>query len=568
MTMIKKLIYYILIPAMLMLNAACNDFLDEESKTEIDKSKYMMNAAEAEIVLLGVYRNMVTDAMYGYHMSILFTMGTDISQVEGSNNENFRIIPTNSFSANQAEIQNTWAMLYNSIYNANDFLEEIDRKIVNYTESDKDLANIYIAEARALRALYYFELVRRYGNIALMTNTAMSNQHPSTFVQEDPVKVYEYIEQDLLYAVQNLPYASDDEGRKNKSFRLSKGSALGLLAKVYATWAGHPIQDKSKWEKAANTAKILVESGKHGLLDNYEQLWKNAGAGEWDAKESLIEVSFYSPTATNGSADPIGRIGKWNGVKATALAGIRGSNAGNVKVVHTFVLDWRNYTDDKRRDLSVANYRYTDKGCELWAKGANDSEETAIANDADPTKRQKEKQNYTPGKWDTEKYVPQSNKLINNDKSNVNWYVLRYSDVLLIYAEALNEWKQGPTPDAYTAINMVRRRGYGEPIETASSKADLAEGLDMTGFREAVRKERAFELAFEGHRRLDLIRWGIYYDTVKETAVRLGDWWTGGDAPNYAVAKPGYTTKGKHELFPIPQRDMDIMSQFKQNPLW
>jgi hypothetical protein len=92
--------------------------------------------------------------------------------------------------------------------------------------------------------------------------------------------------------------------------------------------------------------------------------------------------------------------------------------------------------------------------------------------------------------------------------------------------------------------------------------------LDENGFREAVRKERAFELAFEGHRRLDLIRWGIYYETVKATAVRLGNWWTGGDAPNYVVATPGYTTKGKHELFPIPQRDMDIMSQFKQNPLW
>ncbi len=152
----KKIIYYILIPAMLMLNAACSDFLDEESKTDIDKGKYMLNASEAETVLLGVYRNMVTDAMYGYHMSILFTMGTDISQVEGSTNENFRIIPTNSFSANQAEIQNTWATLYNSIYNANDFIEEIQRKMVNYTDTDKSLATIYIAEARGITCIIQF----------------------------------------------------------------------------------------------------------------------------------------------------------------------------------------------------------------------------------------------------------------------------------------------------------------------------------------------------------------------------------------------------------------------------
>ena len=82
-----------------------------------------------------------------------------------------------------------------------------------------------------------------------------------------------------------------------------------------------------------------------------------------------------------------------------------------------------------------------------------------MENDADSKLKNKEKQNYTPAKWDIEKYV--KNKLINNDKSNVNWYFLRYADVLLLYAEALNEWKQGPTKEAYDAINKVRERAYG-----------------------------------------------------------------------------------------------------------
>jgi len=241
------------------------------------------------------------------------------------------------------------------------------------------------------------------------------------------------------------------------------------------------------------------------------------------------------------------------------------TTVANVKVVHTFVLDWRDYPGDLRRDISVANYRYNDDKV-LWAKTETDSDQVAEENDANPTARQPQKQNYTPGKWDTEKYVPQSNHLINNDKSNVNWYVLRYADVLLLYAEALNEWKQGPTADAYTAINMVRRRGYGLSVNT-NSPADLT-GLDMAGFREAIRRERAFELAFEGHRKNDLIRWGIYYETVKETAQRLGTWWVSANSPNYAVARPGYTTKGKHELFPIPQRDLDIMTQFEQHLGW
>lgn len=136
----------------------------------------------------------------------------------------------------------------------------------------------------------------------------------------------------------------------------------------------------------------MVESGKHGLLKDYEQLWKNTCNGTWDPTESLIEISFYSPTVS-GNSDPVGRIGKWNGVKTTAIAGVRGSCAANVKVVHTFVLDWREDVSDIRRDLSIANYQYTDTKKSLWVAGASDTDESAAEKDADPTKAQKNKQN-------------------------------------------------------------------------------------------------------------------------------------------------------------------------------
>lgn len=545
---------------MCLLPFSCS--LEEETRTEVEKKNYMNNAEEAKDVLLGVYRTNTLDAMYGYYLSILFNLGTDISQVEGSGNENFRIIPTNSFPTTQSEVQQTWTALYTGIYRANDFLERISNKIGSYTTTDKKLATLYIAEARALRGMFYFELVRRFGNVVLMTSTQMSNQNPATYVQSAPEKVYEYIEDDLLYACDILPYATDDQYRESNDYRFSKGAALGLLTKVYATWAGYPVKDESKWEAAAKTARILVESGKHGLLKDYEQLWKNTCNGTWDPTESLIEISFYSPTVS-GNSDPVGRIGKWNGVKTTAIAGVRGSCAANVKVVHTFVLDWREDVSDIRRDLSIANYQYTDTKKSLWVAGASDTDESAAEKDADPTKAQKNKQNYTPAKWDIQKYVT-TNSFINNDKSNVNWYFLRYADVLLLYAEALNEWKHGPDAEAYNAINAVRRRGYGNPSNT--SACDLPQGLDETSFREAVRKERSYELSFEGHRRQDLIRWGIYYKTVQATAKELGYWWEGTGSPNYSVAT--YTEEGKHELFPIPQRDMDLCIQFNQNPKW
>lgn len=574
----KKFIYYIGILALCFLPAACS--LEEESSTEVEKSKYMNDAKEAQDVLLGVYRSTIEEGMYGYHLSIYFSMGTDLSQVEGSTTENFRILPTNAYSASQAEVQTSWASLYTGIYNANDFLERVSVKMDSYNESDKQLATIYIAEARALRALYYFELVRRWGNIPLMTSTAMSDQHPSTFVQADPVDVYKFIEEDLLYACDILPYAQDDTYRSSNDYRFSKGAALGLLAKVYATWAGYPVQDTSKWEAAAKTARILIESGKHDLLSDYEQLWKNTCNGIWDPTESLIEISFYSPTYS-GNSDPVGRIGKWNGVKTTADAGRSGSTAANVQVVHSFVLNWRaeaepdpatGISPDRRQNLSIANYKHGHNDSKtgavytgdyyLAASIPKDTEAEALAKDLDPEKSQKAKQTYTPAKWDIDKYM-ENIPFVNNDKSTVNWYVLRYADVLLLYAEALNEWKGGPTTDAYAAINKVRKRGYTKADGTFDKNYALPEGLDQTAFREAVRKERAYELAFEGHRRLDLIRWGIYYETVQNTYNELKNWWS---SANYVVYD--YTEKGKHELMPIPQREMDLCTQFQQNPKW
>ena len=94
----------------------------------------------------------------------------------------------------------------------------------------------------------------------------------------------------------------------------------------------------------------------------------------------------------------------------------------------------------------------------------------------------------------------------------------------------------------------------------------LMKDLNEEDFRKAVYQERAYELAFEGHRRMDLIRWGIYYETIQKTYNDLLNWWTAETEFNYVVYR--HTVKGKHELFPIPQRDMDLMIKFNQNPNW
>lgn len=543
----KKILIYSL-SVLMLAGASCSDLLQEESYVEIGKDNYVNNAEEAEVVLQGVYKNLANEYLYSYHLSLLFTISSDIAQCEGSSTTSFREIPTNSHTASTSEIAETWQKLYSSIYDANDFIEIVTDRMSSWGESDQALATIYLGEARALRALFYFELVRWYGNVVLVTSTSESDKSATEYVQADPKDVYAFIESDLKYAAEVLPWAVDDTKRSSNAYRFSKGGALGLLAKVYCTWAGYPVHDESKWADAATVARQVVESGKHRLISDYATVWSNTCNGIWDAGESLIEVSFYSPTSLDSDATA-GRIGKWNGVVADAVEGQRGRNAGNWKVVYTFTQEWETH-DDPRMALSIADYKYDS------SKGDGPITYFSTVTNPTETNLNKQRQLFTPAKWDTEKYVTSSNYIANNDKSNINWYILRYSDVLLLFAEALNE-SGGSIADAVDAVNAVRRRGFGD------MEHDLSYGLSREELREAIRKERAYELCFEGHRKQDLIRWGIYYQTIRQTAQALVNWYS---SANYAVAQ--YTIEGRHELLPIPQRDLDLMTQCKQNPGW
>ena len=180
--------------------------------------------------------------------------------------------------------------------------------------------------------------------------------------------------------------------------------------------------------------------------------------------------------------------------------------------------------------------------------------ESAMATETSSSERKQFNNKLYVAKWDLIKYV--ENHLSDANYTNTNWYLLRYSDVLLLYAEAINELNKAPNADAYEAINMVRRR---------AGLSTLKSGHSYLEFQQAVRDERSHELCFEGHRRQDLVRWGIYYDTIKQTVADLTDWHH--DAPaNYLVGE--HTLEGKHELLPIPQRDLDMMKLCKQNPYW
>ncbi len=561
----------ILIFAAIVSAAVSCDFLDEKSWSKVDGSQYVTNSKQAESELFGLYRVLCDKAIYGQYLNMIFELPTDEAKIQGNSLVGARLEGSNAYNSSDSYVQAVWAALYEGVYRCNSFLETMDRNLPDFPENQIDEGKIQVAEAKCIRALLNFELVRRFGHVPLMTSTKESSQHPRTFKQADPVDVYKAVEKDLLDAIEALPYATDDNIRQSNNWRFSKGGALGLLAKVYATWAGYPIQDATKWQKAAETAGTLIESGKHSLLPDFDDLWKNSGASIWNPAESLIEVSFYAPKAQSGMN---GCVGKFNGVVSEIDAVRARYNIGLTSVMPTFIQEWVTHAGDLRCDISYADYKYTkaDYRTPIYsAKIDNVTTPITFRMACDETEygwkpewRRYYCYNLFPRKWDNEIYVPDENILVDNNLSNQNWYVLRYADVLLLYAEALNEVNNGPGFAAYKAVNQVRRRGYGLDVDTESATADLPAGLSCEEVRKAVRKERSYELAFEGQRRMDLIRWGVYYETLWDTYEKLGDF--NEIAQSYLIAIE-YTKKGKNELMPIPLREKDLCG-FEQNPGW
>ncbi len=610
----KKLI--IAVMTALIFMSSCS--LDEKMYTNIPEEEYIKDAQSARTVLYGLYRNLCNLALYGNNLSMVFDMPTDISKPDGFQLVGSRVMTCNAHDASYSDLQNTWQWLYKTVFNANDFLEKAKAAQERLSEQDKTLVEVYMAEARVIRALMYFELVRIWKNITLITTTEQSRQLSSTYVQDDPEDVYEFIEEELSEAAEVLPWAKADNLRPDNAYMVSKASALGLLARVYTTWAGFPMQGGiPMWEKAKKTCETIMNSGYHDLLESCETLWDNSCNAKWDPTESLFEISFYSPIISSSAAlNASGLIGKWNGVynvtNTTPLVRVDARQ----KAVTTFASKWPDKVNDKRFYLSMADFYYEgtkekigyvveDKSTRFYEESGIEGIKKVYKTDsgkkvdflkADAIAANSYSLNaFIDGlyiaKWDLMKYVQKSNQMSDGNYSNANWYILRYSDVLLMYAEAVNEI-EGPTQEAYDAVNKVRRRGYGlykpkveaqsdeAPDETPDETpgeipdetqdvtiADLPASLSQEEFRQAVRDERGYELCFEGNRKQDLIRWGIYAQTVQETGRALVKWGQREQFAEYYLAEI-YTEEGKHELQPIPQREKDLMPLYKQNPNW
>lgn len=505
---------------LLLSGSSCTRFLDTTPTDRLSPQTYYQNEKQLTASLIGIYDILGARNLYARHYTCRLGMEAD----EGFYNTDAVVTGPQvyNFSPSDTYVSGLWNDLYMGINRANSLLANLN----NNQQIPEAFRNQVKGEALFLRAYYYFLLVQQFGGVPLILTPTLTGDDVE--IARNSVKeVYEKILQDmeeaeaLVAPIQTLGFGG----------RVSRSAVRGILARVCLYMAGYPLRDATKYEKAAFWAKKVMDDAEaaHDLNPDYAQVFINYAQDKYDIKESIWEVEFWG--TVSGAYDETGQIGAWIGITSTNTT-IIGFAYG---FLNTTARLYKSYeAQDVRRDLAIAPYKYT---------AAGGKTNHTYTKDADLYLR-------NVGKYRREW------ELIKPGSANstpTNFPLLRYSDVLLMYAEAENEVHGGPTPEALNALNKVRGR----------AKATLYTITDKNEFFDRIVEERSRELCFETLRKPDLIRWGIFIPVMKSVATEMAQH---GATAFYALAYKN--VDDRHLLFPIPSKDLSLNAALVQNPNW
>lgn len=480
----------------LLISTSCKDFLDIKPQGELTQEAFPTTASDALLATNAVYATLRNWHYHSGGFPILDIMSDDAHKGSNPNDALNTVGPYDNFTiiATQDGLDRWWAALYEGIKRANVVTEKVSE-----IDMDTTLRSRYMAEARFLRALYYFDMVRAWGGVPIVLTT----NPPLKLERATAAAVYEVIENDLLYAIALLPEKS--EYSSNNLGRASKGAAKALLAKVYLF--------QQDYENAANYALQVINGTEYYDLET-DFSHANSNLGEHGV-ESVFEIGAFETENVLGN-----QYANTQGVRGTPNRGW-GFNRPSENLRNAFE------TDDPRLDATIIDLGEVLDDVTILGDGTTPD---FIYDDLGNII---ERECYNQKVW-----IPGQNT---STQFGHNRRLIRFSDVLLMAAEALNEINQ--PADALLHLNRVRQRARHGNTEILP---DITV-TDKDALRDIILNERRVELALEGHRFWDLVRTG-------KAAQVLG---------------PMGFVQGKHELLPIPQNEIDIsQGTLIQNPNW
>jgi len=479
---VMKKINLLYIVSILLITGACQKELEIEPH-EIYYENFYQSEDDALNAINAVYDVLAYVDQYSSNLWLIQDISSDDCNTRATlNDPNLHEFHKYNLNSTNIYLAGVWQASYLGISRANIVLARVPPIVMDSVFKDRILG-----EARFLRAQFYFNLARMFGDIPLVLKPVSPDLtdeelYPS---RTDLTIVYQSIVDDLNEASTVLPtfYTSDNKGRA------TQGAAQGLLASVYL--------HLGNWTNASETAAEVIGLGVYELWQDYTDNFKEA---KKNGMESVFEVQFYRHDISQHSQMVI-----------SGLPSIPGVFPAGVEIMLP--------TEDLLNSFEAGDYRFEATFFdEFWF------------DTFDP---------HIWKFWDQDAYDPDE-----TSESGANFMVMRYSEILLIYAEALNEANGGPTPSAYDAINQVRERARNGQTGVLP---DLA-GLTQDEFREAVLMERRHEFVNEGKRWFDLVRTNNLVEFVNRAK---------GDQTN---------PQDFNYLFPIPQRELDINTNLIQNP--
>ncbi|MEI6555932.1 MAG: RagB/SusD family nutrient uptake outer membrane protein [Paludibacter sp.] len=548
------------------LLASCNDFFAVEPQDFISQEQLFSSEKNAKTALTAVYNSMGNQSLYGRTLiNELDTYSNDLCW--GASTTQTGLSGWLHTSADQS-VTNIWRYLYEGIDRANVFLDNIN-SVPNMTVANR---NSMIAQARFIRALFYFHLVQNWGAVPLKLTATLTPQDIHIPVSSAEI-VFNTIHSELDSAIKYLPNRLEYPVLE-QSCRPSKTTAMALQARTYLRQAGVPfnITPQVSYAQAAKYAGDVIATGTHSLNPSFKQVFINLITDKYDDvfNENLMEVEFnYNSIYTNVSGFPgIGAPLKYNGVDIIQAGSATRTtrklfNLYEITYTKTVVGTVTNYypvAKDERRDWTIQDY--TLAGSVYGTTQTKYTQKIDASNPLSDATHVYYRDNLNEittappgrwvGKWRRDYEVAST---LTSYGSPCNFPLIRYSEVLLIFAEADVMAKNQVTPEALFAINLVKGRSKASVITATDPRSN-----NVNLFISELRDERARELFGEGHRRSDLIRWGILNETLANLPL-----------DDATISNWGRSIQGtKFNLLPYPEREISKNNAMKglQNPGW
>ena len=472
---------------------SCGDSLDQTPLSSLAQGTLPATDADAIALVNSVYQvNVGKSTAFGY-MTDLVTETT----ISGENpNGGGGLLGLLKWDATNSYIVGMWSDLYKGITNANDVVDNV----LGNSKISASIQQRVVGEAQFLRAYYLNYAVQFWGEVPIVLQNS-----EGTGVSRQPIDdVYTQIVTDLTEAAAKLPasYGNSDLGRA------TSGAAWALLSKVYLTWGqvSPTLTDAQRKEKFNLAVEAANNVTGYELEEEFLANWDNNNR---NGKESIFATQHNTGSAADGTGG--------NHLCHCAFSSGFSDALPHVVPANRDIED--SYEEgDQRKDGSFADSLYNDKTGKYY-------------HFALPRFR---------------KYIDASDANGSSNNRNINRTILRYAEVLLVKAEAINERDHQPNSEAYEAINQVRRRAFKSFPVTQPSAHDLPAGLDYAGFTKALRQEREWEFVYEQKHWLDLVRWRILVKTIKNSTVAQD--------PQYNKQ----TISFAHYRYPIPQAQREI----------